>query len=449
MKPKLLIVLAALAAGAGLCIRPVMAEMEPTVIVQYTLEQAQVAAEAQTKLDQTKPLTLDDAIQLALTRSDQIRANTLAGAAAMRQAMAAGQLPDPILTLQVNNLPINGANDFAIGAEAITRRTIGISQTWLSEAKRDASKAVQAGRAGQAKAVADLVASDVATGTAKAWFEAYFLQQTLGQYEALRQELQVQAESLEALYQGNVAAQADVFSARQSLSMLELKTSRLRGKLASAKATLARWLTGGQQLTVALANPPDITNLGKGAELALQNPQHLPAITQLAAAGEVAQANLQLRTEQTKADWTSQLQFSKRGDRYSDTVSVMFSRPLLTRLENNQLQLQAAAQAELERVEVMQRDAVLAQTNRLTTLKLNWEEGVKRMRVLQDELIPIAKQRIEAAMAAYQGATGGLPAVLLARKSELEMQIEYLDVSLEVAQWWAELEYAMPARESK
>ncbi len=55
-------------------------------------------------------LTFDQALRLAQDRSRQLVAQDYAAASAREMAVAAAQLPDPMLTAGINNLPINGAD---------------------------------------------------------------------------------------------------------------------------------------------------------------------------------------------------------------------------------------------------------------------------------------------------------------------------------------------------
>src|SRR4051812_46996459 len=59
------------------------------------------------------PLTLAEAQRLALERSRQLSAQDHAVIASREMASAAGQLPDPVLKLGVDNLPLSGADRFS------------------------------------------------------------------------------------------------------------------------------------------------------------------------------------------------------------------------------------------------------------------------------------------------------------------------------------------------
>ena len=58
-------------------------------------------------------LTLATAQRLAVERSRQLVAQDYAVTASREMAVAAGQLPDPVATIGVNNLPINGRDGSA------------------------------------------------------------------------------------------------------------------------------------------------------------------------------------------------------------------------------------------------------------------------------------------------------------------------------------------------
>ena len=60
------------------------------------------------------PLTLEEAQRRAVERSRGLAAQDFATTASREMAVAAGQLPDPIVTLGVNNLPIDTSDRFSL-----------------------------------------------------------------------------------------------------------------------------------------------------------------------------------------------------------------------------------------------------------------------------------------------------------------------------------------------
>src|SRR2546426_11497388 len=82
-------------------------------------------------------LSLPDAQRRAVERSRQLAAQDSAVAASREMAVAAGQLPDPVLKLGVDNLPVNGSDRFSLTRDFMTMRRIGAMQELTRGQKRE------------------------------------------------------------------------------------------------------------------------------------------------------------------------------------------------------------------------------------------------------------------------------------------------------------------------
>src|SRR5712671_7747125 len=91
---------------------------------------AAVSAYAQT-------LTLEEAQRRAVDRSRQLVAQDSAVRASREMAVAAGQLPDPVLKAGVDNLPVNGEDRFSFTRDFMTMRRIGVMQELTRGEKRE------------------------------------------------------------------------------------------------------------------------------------------------------------------------------------------------------------------------------------------------------------------------------------------------------------------------
>ena len=92
------------------------------------------------------------------------------------------------------------------------------------------------------------------------------------------------------------------------------------------------------------------------------------------------------------------------------------------------------------------RDEVLRMHIAETRAMFNeWENGRERQARYQRELIPLASERIEATIAAYRGGKTGLSDVLAARRNEIDMRIQALQLSAETARLWAQINFLFPA----
>ena len=73
-------------------------------------------------------LTLTQAQAIALTRSRQLASHDLSVYSLQEMAVAAGQLPDPVLKLGIDNLPVNGADRLSLTNDFMTMRRVGLMQ---------------------------------------------------------------------------------------------------------------------------------------------------------------------------------------------------------------------------------------------------------------------------------------------------------------------------------
>ena len=122
-------------------------------------------------LAEPSALTLEAAVQQALHRSSGHRAAESATQASRESALQAGQLPDPMLKLGIDNLPVEGPDRWSLTRDFMTMRRIGIEQQWVSSTKR----AARTERADQMVAMQEaevlMHAADLRAQTAHAWIQ--------------------------------------------------------------------------------------------------------------------------------------------------------------------------------------------------------------------------------------------------------------------------------------
>ena len=84
------------------------------------------------------PLTLAEAQRQAIARSQMLVAQDFAVRASREMAVAAAQFPDPVATLGINNLPVNGPDAWSVTRDFMTMRSVGVMQEITRTEKRDA-----------------------------------------------------------------------------------------------------------------------------------------------------------------------------------------------------------------------------------------------------------------------------------------------------------------------
>src|SRR5438067_5600960 len=143
-------------------------------------------------------LTLQEALQLATARSQQLVAFDAAASSARETAVAAGQLPDPVLKAGIDNLPVNGPDRFSLTNDFMTMRRVGVMQELTSADKRRlrterAERDVQRIRAERDEALANIQRE-----TALAWIERRYTAATLELLQTQGRETRLQIEGAEA-----------------------------------------------------------------------------------------------------------------------------------------------------------------------------------------------------------------------------------------------------------
>ena len=73
-----------------------------------------------------------------------------------------------------------------------------------------------------------------------------------------------------------------------------------------------------------------------------------------------------------------------------------------------------------------------------------WDNGRERLGRYQRELVPLAKDRTQAALAAYRGGKGDLAAVLAARRNEIDVRIQAVQLEMDTARVWAQINSLFP-----
>ena len=126
------------------------------------------------------------------------------------------------------------------------------------------------------------------------------------------------------------------------------------------------------------------------------------------------------------------------------TILIGFSVPIQWDQKNRQDRDIAAKLAVAEQSKV-ERDDMLRSHIADTRILINeWENGRERITRYRDTLRPLAHQRTEATVAAYRGGKASLADVLAARRAEIDLLLQIVQLQADTAQRWARLNYLIP-----
>lgn len=404
------------------------------LLLQWPLAQALAAPPS--------ALPLDAAVGIATRHSRQVDAMSAQVRAARERTVAAGQRPDPVLKLGLNNLPIDGPDRFSVTRDFMTMRSVGLMQEFTRADKRAARGARAERDVAVAEAERRQAVAAVQRDAALAWLDRSFAEsvreQLLGQIAQAGQQVQ----AAEAVYRGGRGAQTDVYAARGEVEALRDRLDEAERDIEVATARLARYV--GDAANEPLSSRPAFV---LPVWLTADGAMTLDALPDIAARREqeaAAVADAQVADAERRADWSVELMYSQRGPAYSNMVSINLSVPLQWDRARRQDREHAATLARIDEAQARREDAERAVQAELQSGQRAWRSHERRLRRHDEALLPLAEQRAAAALSAYAAGSGTLAAVFEARRNALQVHLDRLSIEADIARLWAQLNFLMP-----
>jgi len=387
-------------------------------------------------------LTLTEAQAIAVERSRQLPAQDFAVTASRDLAVAAGRLPDPMLRIGLDNLPITGPDRFSIDNDFMTMRRIGISQEITRTEKRELRADRFEREADKSIAEKTAIIAEIQRDTALAWLERYYAEAMADAVAEQARQARLEIEAAEGAYRAGRGNQTDIFSARGALVALDDRASQIQRRVLNAKTMLARWI--GSMAEMPLVGKPDTSIIRLDPATLDSQLAHHPQIAVLNKQEEIAATEAKLAQANKNADWTVGFAYQQRGPAYSNMVSVDVWIPLQWDQKNRQNRELSSKLAVVEQVKAQREEALRVHIAETRLMINEWENGRERHTRYERELIPLANNRTLAAITAYRGGKLTLGEVLIARRNEIDVRIEALQLQTEVARLWARLNFLFP-----
>jgi outer membrane protein TolC len=361
--------------------------------------------------------------------------------AANEEAARAGALPDPMLTVGIDNLPVTGADAFDSSADFMTMKKIGLRQELPARFKREARATFASRQIDEATARSIAETLSVRREAAEAWIDLWAAQRELSALLALRSEAALAANLAKARMAGGGSA-GDALATQAAVLDIDNRVEASRAEQQSAQAGLARWL--GDSDVQATDDEPDFGSLPiREARLLAavdQSGSLLPASAQV----ESAAAALDMARAETHPDWTVEASYGQRSAGRSDMImlEVGIGLPLFTR--NRQDRGVAAREADYQGALATREDLRRQELARIRADLARWQ-GLKRQVALhEDSLLPLARDRSTTALASYR-AGGPLQPWLDARRDELDAHLSHAEHLGELGRAWSALAYLLPS----
>lgn len=383
-----------------------------------------------------EPMTFDAAIRRAAASAPSLQASAAGVDASRSASVAAGELPDPTLTVGVDNFPVSGPPAFTFGRDGMTMGRIGIEQEFTNPAKRRAQRGRAEANIAVAEAELAVETQNVRLATALAWIDLYYAKRRLAQLDLLNADLND--------LQATVTARLASGSARPSQA---LEPEQLRAAVADRRADLQAEVTKAQTRLARLTGDPQADAVGDPPLLEIDGPAlrahvaGLPRLQALDAQANAAAANVTLAQADKRPDWRVGTSYGRRDPAYGDMVSVTVSIDLPLFGKQRQDPLIAARESEARRARLMREAGERDLIAELDADLADYAFRQKRLLNARQTLVPLAKRRAELDMASYAAGTLDLGSALLSTLALAEAEVEALARETEVARDMIRINY--------
>lgn len=375
-----------------------------------------------------EPMTFDAALDKAARTAPSLQASEAGVEATRSAAVAAGRLPDPTLSVGVDNFPVSGPPAFSFGRDEMTMTRVGVEQAFPNPAKRQAQRARAQANIGVAEADRAVEAQNVRLATALAWVDLYYAKRQLAQLDLLNDSLNDLQATVSARLASGTARPSQALEPEQLRAAVADRRAELQAAVTKAQARLAR-LTGDAQADVA-GDPPvlDVDGPALRAHVA-----SLPRLQVLDARTRAADADTELARADKRPDWRVGTSYGRRDPAYGDMVSVTVSIDLPFFARQRQDPMIAARESEASRARLT-REA--GERDLLAELDADLaDHAMHHQRLLnaRNTLVPLAKRRAELDMASYAAGKLDLGSALLSTLALAEAEVDALAREAEVA----------------
>jgi outer membrane protein TolC len=126
-------------------------------------------------------------------------------------------------------------------------------------------------------------------------------------------------------------------------------------------------------------------------------------------------------------------------------ISLGVSVPLPWDRANRQDREIGAKLAVAEQARAQREEMLRAHVAEVRGMIAEWQNGRERLARYEKDLLPLAAERSKAALAGYQGGKAGITDLLLARRSETDIRMQAVQLEMDTARLWAQLNFLIPA----
>lgn len=409
-------------------------------------------------------LSLREATAIAVANDPWLTGSRYREDALGSDARSLGTLPDPKVTLQAANLPVD---TFDFNQEPMTQLKVGVSQMFPRGDSLDLSSRQKRQLAEQEPLLREDRIAKVRAVVSQLWLDAYEAQESIRLIENDRALFEHLLDATKAGYASAIgqARQQDVIRSQLELTRLEDRLTMLRQQLETAQRGLVEWIDYAAMQP--LSDFPEASEAGTAAELARIKAldvddnraalhsllsQH-PVLRAFDRRIESMQTGVALAEQKYKPEWGFSAQYGYRDDdpmgrSRADffSIGVSFDVPLFTGERQDQ-----EVSASISRVETLRTEKILASRKLLSDLETSsaqFDLLTERLKLYESILLPQMAEQADAALVAYNNDDGDFAEAIRARIAELNAKIHFLGIKTDRQKALARLAYLITPAES-
>ena len=383
-------------------------------------------------------LSVQEVLALASSAQPSVAAYQSDAIAADRAAVAARSLPDPQLSLGVQDFPVSGRLAFSPTRDDFTMYNIGIMREQVRRSKREAAAAQLKAEALVSREQASEQDLQIRHDATIAWINAV---EAAAKQRLLRRiigDLQTGQTIMEAGVPTGASSPALALEAQAEVSLAQAQLAEARGDEARARAQLARWIGPAAQRPL----PDAVPDFGLPAAMPMDRMEGHPHIRVAEAQEQAAERQVEVAQTQRRPDLSWSLTYSWRPD-FGDYVSAQVSIPLQINRHNLQdrkiTEAQARDDAARLRLEDMRRDLA----GQYATAIADYQAADAQLDSLFKGAIPSLEASFKAAEARYAGGQGSLDLPLNIVRRYVETNVQLVEQEGKRARAAAEILYLM------
>jgi outer membrane protein TolC len=414
--------------------RPAVRAIAATIVVAVVFASHAYA-------QQTIPLTLAEAEDLALANEPGRTALLARAHALTERSVAAGTLPDPTMRVALNNYPVESGS---FTTEGMTNFFVGLHQAFPPGDTRSIDTQRYTSLADQMTASAGTRSREVLAAARRAWLEAYYWQEAnrlVSETRPFFDDLAAIARSLYAVGRKN---QQDVLRAELELSRLDDRLIDIERQQAQSRAALGQWVGDAARRPIA-EKLPGWDALPPRDDLVEDLAVH-PALEAADANIAAQQAAADLAEQKYKPGWAVDLGYSFREGYLPDatprsdmiSLQVTVDLPFLGR-KSRQDRTLAAALDELQAARDDRETTRRLLASRLDAEYSRWQQIDRRLDLYESKILKQTGEQAEAALVAYQSDRGDFSDVMRGYIDDLNARLDHVRLQVERAESYAAL----------